>query len=114
MMMSSRSRVGSLLRLGSIVSKLWPCFTRSGWFASMRKALRLACASPIPNSRPRRRASSTETYSTRLAMLIFLRLSPLFDLDSRELHELRVLHALAADERRKVLRRGGLHFVALL
>src|SRR5262245_22184890 len=60
----------------------------------MRKALRLACASPIPHSRPWRRASSTGTYSTRLAMFF----SPLLDPDAREFRDLRVLSELVAYE----------------
>src|SRR5262245_13667615 len=64
----------------------------------MRKALRPACASPMPHSRPSRRASSTGTYSTRLVIL-----PPLFDRDSRELRDLPVLHELVAYERAELL-----------
>src|SRR5215510_13570528 len=72
----------------------------------MRKALRLACASTMPHSRPRRRASSTETYSTRL-VISFSSVSPLFDSDSRELRDFPVLRELVAHERAELLGRAG-------
>src|SRR3954447_19617034 len=79
----------------------------------MRNALRLAWASPMPISTPRRRASSTDTISRRL----FISCEPLFPSFGPgypRLRGLRILPDLFADEAPELSRRAGLRFEAPL